>query len=286
MLGLIHHKKIKKDYQRKNSPNPFFRRPPKAKNFHLTLKWWLILGFLSLFFLIWLFLAAPWWRLQKVTISGLTRVSEGEVAKIIWDQSATNHWLFFNESNIFLFDGQVASQQIIAKYNLAGVIIKKEWPHTLNLLISERPYAFIYKEGSQFFYASNDGYIIKQATVSEEDKQKYFLLENTNHDTLIADNNKINIGNEYLTFILALDAALKAQAGLPVAEFIIDSELNTVKVKFIDGPIAYFNVKDAINSQINVLLLVKKEKIKDNFKKTNYIDLRYGSRVFINPSFN
>lgn len=286
MSIFIHHKKIKKDYQRQNSPNPFFRRLPVAKNRHLTVKWYLLLSTWSLIFLIWFFFAAPWWRLQRVTISGLTRVAEGEVAQIIWNQSNATYWLFFSQSNIFLFDEKTAAQQIIAKYNVAGVVIKKIWPHTLSLQINERPYAFIFKEGSGLFYASSDGYIIKPATVSAEDKQKYFLLENTNPETLIAANNKINISSDYLTFILTLNSALELHPDLPVAEFIIDSELNTVKVKFVAGPLAYFNVKDAISSQVNILLLVKKEKIKDNFKKTNYIDLRYGSRVFINPDFN
>jgi pyruvate/2-oxoglutarate dehydrogenase complex dihydrolipoamide dehydrogenase (E3) component len=59
-------------------------------------------------------------------------------------------------------------------------------------------------------------------------------------------------------------------------------EFNTIKVKFRNGPLVFFNTKTDVVSQIDRLVLVKKEKIGDNFSKTNYIDLRYGSRIFIN----
>ncbi len=286
MTKRFHFKKVKKDYQRKNLPNPFFRHSSSGKNKHLNNKQTLILIFLSLIFLIWFFLLAPFWRIQNIIVIGLTRAPQGEINKIIWDQSSSRRWVFFKQSNIFLFDDTQASKNIIDKYNVAAAEIKKEWPHTLKVVINERPYAFIFQEGTKLFYASADGYIIKQPPVKISDEKKYFLLENDNPGTLISNHDRINIKANHLSFIFALDKALASHPDLPVGKFIIDSELNTVKVKFINGPVVYFNVKDSINRQINILLLVKNRKIKDNFKRTKYIDLRYGNRVFVNPNFN
>jgi cell division septal protein FtsQ len=237
-------------------------------------------------FLTWFFLGSAFWRLQNLNVVGLTRVDPSGLEKIVWDQTGERRGLFFHQSDIFLFNKQEAEQAIGANYNFAGVNINKIWPRTLKINVQERPYAFIYQEGSSLFYAAADGYIIKEPAVSPDDQKKYLILENKNSATLIGDDNKIKVTSGYLSFLLDLNNHLAAEAAdLPLERFIIDQELNTVKVKFSNGPLVYFNVQDSAEDQISRLLLVKKEKIKDNFSKTNYIDLRYGDRVFINPDF-
>jgi cell division septal protein FtsQ len=285
MFKSAYRKRVKKDYQRKNSPNPFFRHKAPAPKSH-TWRWKIILILAALIFLVWFIFAAPVWRLQDLKITGLTRVPNSEIEKIIYNQSLTKRWLGLVESNIFLFDSAAATKQIKTVYNLADLKITKSLPHTLELLVSERPYAFIFQEGSAQYYASSDGYIIRQPAVAVSDTKKYFTLENKNAGTLIGSDDKINISADYLQFIFNLETTLSNHQDLPVERFIIDQEFNTIKVKFTNGPLVYFNIKDSADSQVNVLLLVKKEKIKDNFSKTNYIDLRYGNRVFINPDFN
>ncbi len=284
MFKRSYYRRIKKDYQHKNLRNPFFHRPEKGKS-RLSFKWLIPAVFGLAIFLIWFFLAAPFWRLQQIRVSGLTRVPESALENIIWSQTASTRWLFFKQSDIFLFDKEAAAKTILSDFNFAGVGIYKIWPHTLEIKVSERPYAFIFQEGSRLFYASADAYLIKESAVTPEDQKKYFILENKNPNTLVRADNKINIDSDYLNFILSLSQHLSLYAELPVERFIIDQEFNTVKVKFVNGPLAYFNVKDDAAKQVSLLLLVKREKIKDNFNKTDYIDLRYGDRIFINPDF-
>lgn len=284
MVSRPSYKKIKKDYQRKNLQNPFFRKKTKAKN-PQRWKWLLTAALLIILFLIWFFFASPFWRLQEVKVSGLTRLNSSELEQLVWNEAAQRRGLFFQENNIFLFKSKAAIAKIIATYNFSGVAIKKKWPRTLELKVTERPYAFIFQEGSAYYYASADAYIIKEPAVSEADKKKYFLLENLNPGTLINSTDKINIKDEYLAFIFELNNRLNAYPELPVEKYIIDQEFNTVKVKFVAGPVVFFNIKEGTDVQINRLLLVKREKIKDNFSKTNYIDLRYGDKIFINPDF-
>ncbi|MFA5184653.1 MAG: FtsQ-type POTRA domain-containing protein [Patescibacteria group bacterium] len=277
-------KNIKKDYQRKDLRNPFFHRQAAGKRF-FPLHWTILAIILLSALLIWFFLAAPFWRLEQIKVSGLTRVPGGNLENIVWQQTAASRGLLFKQSNLFLFDQEEAEVAILAEYNFAGVEIEKLWPRTLAVKVSERPYAFIFQEGSQLSYASADAYLIQEPAIQEEDKKKYFILENKNSETLVGEKDKIRISESYLNFIMNLNQGLAAYPELSVERYIIDQEFNTIKVKFAGGPQAYFNVKDDAVKQIALLLLVKKEKIKDNFSRTNYIDLRYGDRIFINPDF-
>ncbi|MFA6514278.1 MAG: hypothetical protein WCT50_03270, partial [Patescibacteria group bacterium] len=190
--------------------------------------------------------------------------------------------LFFNESNFFLFKDDEAKAEILDKYNFSSLQITKKIPNTIELKINERPYSFIFQQGSDYFYSSSDGYIMKEIPVLPEDLAKYFILENKSDSIVIGEKNKISLKDDYLNFVLNLNSHLAQYSDLPVEKFIIDQELNSVIVKFKNGPSVYFSTKNDINEQVEYLALVKKEKIKDNFNKTNYIDLRYGSKIFIN----
>jgi len=285
MVSRISYKKIKKDYQHKNFNNPFFHKKNKNAEPHRW-RWLLIVIILSILTAIWFIFAAPLWRLEEIKISGLTRVSDVELRRIINDEMQNRRGLLFTEKNVFLFRSAAATENILAAYNFSGAEITKKLPRTLEVKVIERPYSFIFQEGSSYYYASSDAYIIKDPAVAEEDKSRYLVLENKNSDTMITASEKINIASDYLNFVLDLSRRLAAYPELAVEKFIIDQEFNTIKVKFVSGPTVFFNTKEEAGLQVNRLWLVKKEKIKDNFSRTNYIDLRYGDKIFVNPDFN
>lgn len=278
---ITYHKKIKKDYQRKNLHNPFFHKPKKKGNPRLT-GYLIVFGFIILLVIIWFFLGSNTWRIANVRVEGLTRVSDTEITDLIWQQTHERRFLAFRQSNLWLFKKDEARDGILSLYNFSSLEIAKKPGKTLIIKVGERPYAFIFQEGINFNYASREADIIKETMVTEEDKLKYFILENKNPESLITENNKIKIAENYLSFIFTLSELLAATPEVAVERYIIDHEFNTIKVKFKDGPEVYFNTKTEAKPQVERLLLVKREKIKDNFNKTNYIDLRYGDRIFIN----
>ncbi|MFA5131079.1 MAG: hypothetical protein WC467_01515 [Patescibacteria group bacterium] len=274
-------RKIKKDYQCKNLHNPFFHKPKKKKS-----KRWIVLLFAAAgifsIFLVWFFLAAPLWRIDNIKVEGLTRIADTEIKQKVWQQSSESRYLIFKQNNIWLFDKSELEESILSSYNLASLEVIKHPARTLVIKVGERPYSFIFQQGNDYYYSAADGYIIPESVVSEEDKSKYLILENKNANSLIDTENKISISEAYLNFIMKLANSLSVHSELSVDRFIIDQEFNTLKVKFRDGPLVYFNIKNEAGEQVDRLILVKKEKIKDNFSKTNYIDLRYGDRIFIN----
>lgn len=276
-----HGRRIKKDYQSKNLCNPFFRQPKKS----LSRKTFLIFTFLVILFigfLFWFFLGAPLWQIQNLQVEGLTRINREEIENRAKEQMSSSAILFFGQDNIYLFDKEKFREDILAAYNFSDLEIVKKLPRTLLIKISERPYSFIFQQGSQYLYSSRDAYTIPEVAVSEEDKQKYFIVENRSINDLITEAGKIALPEMYLDFIFSLTDYLKNSQEIQAEKYIIDVELNTVKVKFKDGPEVYFNTKNEAAAQLDKLILVKKEKIKDNFSKTNYIDLRYGDKIFIN----
>lgn len=282
MLNKKKKKNIRPDYQSKNLKNPFYRQKKEPKNNVYKKIFWLIAPLILLGVSIWFFLLSDFWRIKFIKIDGLTRISQEEIEASVIDREDRKRFLIFSEKNFFLFNKDEFKLEILEKYNFADLEIKKIVPDALELKIIERPYAFIFQQGSDFFYSSNDGFIIKEVPVKEEDKELYFILENRSQAIIISAKNKLNLRQEFLDFTFAIESELENFPDLNPEKFIIDQELNTLIVKFKEGPNVLFNIKNDPTEQVADLALVKKEKIKDNFNSTNYIDLRYGNRIFIN----
>jgi len=278
------YRKVRKDYHRQDLKNPFFRPDEKGKRRRLR---WLVLVFLIVISsLLWFFYAAPCWRFSDLRLEGIERTSEERLRELVYEQAAKPRALFFHQDNIFMFDGRATAENIRAEFNLADVFIERKLPRTLIVKVSERPITFIFREGSAVFYASADGYIIKEPAVNMEGDKVYPILENKSEASLINSLDQLKIKQEYLDFFLELAGILSAEADdLPIENFIIDQEFNMLTFKAAAGPAVYFNINDSAAAQVERLILVKKEKIKDNFNRTNYIDLRYGDTVFVNPDF-
>jgi len=277
-------KHIKKDYQTKNLKNPFFHYHHKTgKRPAFSLKCLLLASLVLIIFAVWFFCAAPLWRIRNVQVIGLTRLGDGDLKNIIWSQAQGKRFGIFHQNNLFLFDKRSALKTIAQNYNFSSLIIKKIWPGTIEMKISERPIAFIFQQGSQSIFSSATGDLIREVAVSEANRSQYWILDNQGPSDLVASNSQIGLDAANLSFMVELHTRLGAYLDMPMDRLIINGDANSVEVKFINGPLVYFNTTLSAADQISRLLLVKKDKIKDNFNKVNYIDLRYGDRIFINP---
>ncbi len=269
------------DYQKKKLKNPFYRQEKQIK--HRVGKIWLVLLILlSLGGISYLLLFSNFFIIKKIEISGLTRVDETEIKNLVETQTEKSRLLFFRQNNLLLFNTQDLVDLIQADYNFAEFRLTKNYPSTIKIKIGERPYAFIFKNDGELYFASADAYLITDQTVTEDDLANYFLLENKSDRIRVSATKKINLAPEKLNFIFRLNEALSYQDDLILEQYSLEQELNTLIVKFRDGPIVYFNFdKDPI-IQFEDLTIVKKENIRDNFNKIKYIDLRYGDKIYYN----
>jgi hypothetical protein len=65
-----------------------------------------------------------------------------------------------------------------------------------------------------------------------------------------------------------------------IEKFIIDPSVHTETVAIASGTLIYFSTKEKIQTQTDKLETVVKQKIKNDFLKKKYIDLRFGDMVY------
>lgn len=315
-------RKIKKDYQTKNLKNPFYKKKEKQKKAKSFLLYKIIFLFLILLGLIYFFLVFSFWKITKIEINGTERIRSESVQDLISCQLEKKKLFIFKQDNIFLFRKKIVAENIKEEFNLTDINIKKRLNNKLVVDIKEKPYAFIFAESGEYYFSSADSYIMEAISfegsgsdtlerggeamirtmsleepepeieedvletclVSMEEKDKYFIIENKNNNSLVKDSGKISLSKDYLDFIIKLNDKLKQYPEFIIERFIVaDQYFNSIFVKLKDGPQIYFNVNTEIKLQIENLLLVKNNKIKDGFNQLEYIDLRYGDTVYFFP---
>ena len=184
-----------------------------------------------------------------------------------------------------MFNKKAAEADLLANFNFSKIKISQKLFHSISVDIEERPYAFIWQEkddqgAGQSYYSDSKGYIIRDSQVNPEDLKKFPIIENQTPGSLI-ENDYLKISPDYIAFIFSLKTVTEKNPDNQIERYLINQELNTVQVRFQNGLLAYFNIKDDVTKQLDKLLVVKKEKIKDNLDNINYVDLRYGDKVYI-----
>lgn len=268
---------LKKDYQAKGLKNPFFRIKKKSRP--SVFRWKLLLVLLFIIFIVWLIWFSPLFRLREVRIEGAQRVNQQAIQEIVWQQADQKRFLVFSQKNLFVLDKPELINKINSSFNFASLEIRhSSLRGRVVIKLSERSYAFIWQEGETYYFSDQEGSLIKDEPVSDEKKQQYLIIENRTGHSLIQDNS-LDLDESYLPFILKISEEIKKYPDLKVKKYFIDNELNTIKIS-LEGPEIYFSTREEALGQLNKLLVVKRETIKEAFDKLKYIDLRYKDKVY------
>lgn len=258
-----------KPYQRNKSTGRSLGIPKKFYFFGiLTI---LVLG--GLFY--WLFLSSSF-KLEKVQVDFARNFSSADLETMTWDVAHASK--FLPADNLLLFDKNELRRRVEEKYYLNNIKIKTRLPHRLILSFQEQSYGLAWQEDNKFYYINYQGDIIM-----EKDDAKPDITAIFNRGQAKKEGRRIKIEEKYLTFADKINQGFEDRIkGLNEKEIFIDDDLNTVKVKIKNGPVIKFNTEEAIDRQLIKLEALRREELRDGkmFSSKQYIDLRYGDRVF------
>jgi len=290
------------DYHNRDLSNPFFRkRRKKIINFSAEIiplrKKILIAGIIILFFgVIWILGFSPLFSIEKIAITGLARVSGENIENLIWQQTKLNKFLFIPQKNLIFFNKSALINKLNADYSFEKIAVNKKFFHTLAVDIQEKSYAFVWNEADKYYYTDLDGYLINEISPLDIKQKEYPIISNEGGNRIDTENQgglgKINLDGNFINYVINLFKIFPSDSGqqegsdvsksLKIEKFIInlDKEPNTVRVVLASGPIISFNTNESPEKQIEKLLLMKNEKLKDDFFNKKSIDLRYGNSVY------
>lgn len=281
------------NYNKKDYVNPFFKKRKKLNiSIGSSLKnkvFFILFGLLLIFVFYFLFFSG-FFTVSKYEINGLVRTSENEVESEIRNILNQKKFLIFKTKNIFLLNKEEIRDELYLKYSFEKIIVKKKLPNTLIFDMQEKARAVIWNEDEKYYYSDIDGFLINEVNPLDIKKGEYPLIKNES-DYLIEEK-KISVENinDKFNYIIKLDEEFKKASGLfsikkddknisPERYSLVD-DINTVWLKITDGPYLYFNIFETTEKQLNKLIIIMNEKLKQDFFQKEYIDLRYGEKVY------
>lgn len=261
----------------KKNDRPTLRKPAKSLNNKGRIKIFLI--FFAIIYILWLLFFSASFNIKNSLITGLERVDQAEIMDQIEAEKAGREIGVLSENNIFMFNSSSFKNKILDKYNFESLDIKKNYlKRELNIIIKERPCAFTWFENGNYYYIDTTGLIISEKNVIDITRD-YLLFENKGEPLI--NGNKVVISPFYLSKAQEIfDKSTDLGYNLNIERFYVTNNINALNIKILDGPEIIFNINDSINQQLDRLRVLKDEKLKNEFFKLEYVDLRFNDKIY------
>lgn len=268
----------------KQYSNPFFNKKRRGVIFgriiiSLRTKIIVLLVATILVAVIWFLFYSNYFTIKNIVINNQGGMPADSIRTMVDEQMAGSKLIFWPQKNIFIFNAANLRTKLQNNHSFNDLAITKKLPSTLVVALTERQYTAIWQEDNNYYYLDNSGDIVAGTNATDIVGKGYPLIKNISNNKIA--NNKAPVDISTLQFILNLFTRLKDYTNeFKVANYTIDNDLFTVKVQVENGPQIYFNTQADMDNQIKRVILLKKEQLKNDFLKKQYINVKIEDRVY------
>lgn len=279
-----------RQYQRTRFRNPYFDGKPKSSP-----KRWLFRILVLLIVAVgipWLLLSVPWLRVNAISAQGLVTVSPSALEGYSWD--------FLNSSgkvlpgdHVWFLQEERLSAELTDTFELESVSIERKGRGlTINAL--ERITPAIWVSGERMFFVDTNGLLVRELS-NEEQTDVRALLYGESERTYALQSEVFTIFDESLTepqndaevlsagtieVLSAFDAEIESLRITVDAYTIEEPRATWFTINIRNGFEIYVNGEGDAEQQLENLEVILQEQ-KDLISEIEYIDLRFGNRVYV-----
>lgn len=250
-----------------------FRFPGAATS--RSARWYIVLlaAVLLISGIYWLFFS-PVFTVNRIRVQGTT-ISADEWQRMILSQFTRARWGIVPQRNIFAFDTNAFEGDIISKYALNTIYIKKDRPHEIIVTLAEKPRNAVWVSRGTYFALDSQAKILGIIPQPADALLIYSQL-----DEPLKVNDSV-LAPAMLAVIRTSIGDNRIKSLQP--EFIVVEKANATEfmVKVGEGWKIKIDSNVGLMEQLNNLELILRNSIPpDKRKNLDYIDLRFGERVY------
>lgn len=221
-------------------------------------------------------LRLPQLQIKEIRFSGLEALVEKELTDAIWKKLEGEYVFFIPRRSIILAGGNALGGELQSVFpRIKNVSLRKVFPRTLEISVEERKIFGILCGQSQCAYIDISGFAYETAPNSTGS----LILK------IQSDVDEITVGSQAVEPVLMERFGLLGEELKKIGLEVIGYEISQknprdIRAKTSEGFEIIFNRDDDFQSIFRVLKSVLDEEIRDKRSKIEYIDLRFGNKVF------
>lgn len=235
------------------------------------------------------------WQITDIKIEGTKVLTEEEIREHAGKVLEGNYFFALPKRSILLAPQNTIIWQLQQSFpRIETISITKKYPSTLIISLQERELWGIFcvygadQRGlnassadlrgniDECVYIDKTGFAFERAPSSSGSLIKKIKIDNSR--AMVAS---YAVEPEIMKDILRLSEKMENQLKSPVVAYELFSEIpREVRMTVAEGFTLYLNRDDDIENTLRVLKLVLDEEIKERRSKLDYVDLRFGNKVF------
>lgn len=225
----------------------------------------------------------PSLQVREIGILGLQTIDEGAVRAHVLSGIAGSRFLLLPQSSYFLADTDALADDLRAAFPaVAEARIEKIFPRSLAVAITERTFWGIVcntlQEAIPLQCAALDttGYAYEPAPLPQGN---LIVMVETDRAELAAG--KQQVERQLMARLSALAEGIREATGLEISRFELKERASEeIRARVADGFMVYFRRDDDFVNAFRVLKKVLDDEIGDRRAELDYIDARFGNKVF------
>ncbi len=221
-------------------------------------------------------LRLPYWQIKKVEIGGLEILDPQEV-RVKIDNFKSGLILFLlPRSSFLLFNSESLASLLRQEFpRVESVLVRKVFPDSLEIKLKERELFGIFCN-EECVYIDKQGFAYDYAPISSG-----FLFIKIKSDAAEARIGSTVLEPDLMNEIVFLSSEVGKISGIRAVGYELFSKISSeIKMETSEGFKILFKRGDNFANAFRVLKTVLEQEIKDKRAQLEYIDLRFGNKVF------
>lgn len=225
---------------------------------------------------------APIFRIQNVIINNVGFApTEKRLQEMLFDFMKHKRWYILPQSNLIFFSSQAARRILAQEFYIEEVDFIKHWPNVLKVNVAKNVIIAVLKTDQGEFLVNRQGMLIQQLYNDTDDNTKTLPLVIERQGPL---RNLGEVVMDAMTAAFVDELYHHWQQELPDLSFqylLFDkASLPTIQVYMPEGWYVNITREAPVGVQIESLKRLLQERIKADRQKLQYIDVRFGNRLY------
>jgi len=266
--------KYKHDYKSLDYSNPRLAREKEKKRNALK-RVLLILSGIIAAGLFYLFCFSPVFIIKEIEIQGLNKIKRENIDSIVNKYRSERKWFIFSRKNILFFNTKEIKKKITEHYWFENLEIEKDLPDKVTIKLIEKESAINWMTNNVCFHLDLTGTPIEYC----ESAGGLITIKDLKNAPM--EIGKSSVPKYELDYLINLDQQLKLVTENKFKLMYYEKQDNMLTVKTDEQLVLLLNENIAAEEQaMRLRIILDQADVKGNWGKLNYIDLRFGDRVY------